>query len=655
MTFRAVTQRAGLCAARRTALLLVSVLVISGCGKSDQLFAIRAVAAGVSQADPFFKEDGTLGKDAGGTPRARPIGGVQASNSPGLYGGTPVGEPGGDDGDGGQGGGRGTGGRGGSPGTGRPGGGGGTTGPGGSATPGPDFGGSARPGTCVVGKLKKFLTDPKNSARAREWARVLNIRPDGISGYIDRLTPVVLRHDTLVTNHAYKHGRAVPFDALLQAGIAVLVDRRGLPAVKCSCGNPLRPSAANLEKSSVGFKDGNRKWSGYRQDRIVVVEPPPGKAPIGRLRLVDVENPDRGISRPLGTEGEADTSFDPHARTTVPRVTGLTFAEASGRLTKAGLALAYGGGTPPPDDARVTSSRPDEGGSLEWGTPVTLFVSDPGADGGSDTPPDTGGLTPAPDGSSTGPGDTGTDPATGETGTGATSGQPTGTTPGETGTGETTAGQTGTGPASGRPGTGATPGETTAGATGTGAATGETGTGATLGETGTDETTAGQTGTGATPGETGTGTTTGETGTGPSTTGAATGAGATGETTTGATSAGRTGTGDTPGGTTAGAAAGGTDTGRNTAGGATSGSAAGETTTGDTGSGRTTTGAVTGGTTTGALAGTTTGATTGRTAAGASGDTSTGAGDTATGDSGSAVSGGTGGSGGPSSPAAGTT
>jgi Uncharacterized protein conserved in bacteria len=594
MTFRAVTQRAGLCAARRTALLLVSVLVISGCGKSDQLFAIRAVAAGVSQADPFFKEDGTLGKDAGGTPRARPIGGVQASNSPGLYGGTPVGEPGGDDGDGGQGGGRGTGGRGGSPGTGRPGGGGGTTGPGGSATPGPDFGGSARPGTCVVGKLKKFLTDPKNSARAREWARVLNIRPDGISGYIDRLTPVVLRHDTLVTNHAYKHGRAVPFDALLQAGIAVLVDRRGLPAVKCSCGNPLRPSAANLEKSSVGFKDGNRKWSGYRQDRIVVVEPPPGKAPIGRLRLVDVENPDRGISRPLGTEGEADTSFDPHARTTVPRVTGLTFAEASGRLTKAGLALAYGGGTPPPDDARVTSSRPDEGGSLEWGTPVTLFLSDPGGDGGSDTPPDTGGLTPAPDGSSTGPGDTGTDPATGETGTGATSGQPTGTTPGETGTGGTTAGQTGTGPASGRPGTGDTPGET---------------------------------------------------GTGPSTTGAATGAGATGETTTGATSAGRTGTGDTAGGTTAGAAAGG----------ATSGSAAGETTTGDTGSGRTTTGAVTGGTTTGALAGTTTGATTGRTAAGASGDTSTGAGDTATGDSGSAVSGGTGGSGGPSSPAAGTT
>ncbi|MER5470734.1 PASTA domain-containing protein [Streptomyces sp. NPDC002685] len=454
------------------------------------------MAAGVSQANPFFKEDGTLGRDTADTPQARPIGGVQASNSPGLYGGTPGGTPGGHDGAGGQDGNH------------------ATPGPHESGEPTPDFGGSAQPGTCAVAKLKKFLTAPKNSAKAREWARILNIRPDQISGYIDRLTPVVLRHDTLVTNHEYKHGKAVPFDALLQAGIAVLVDRQGLPAVKCSCGNPLRPSKVTTQKTSVRFQNGNRKWSGYRQDRIVVVEPPPGKARIDRLRLVDVENPDRGITRPLGTEGEDDTPFDPHAETTVPQVTGLTFAEASGRLTDVGLALAIGGGSLPSDDARVTSSQPVEGSPLEWGAPVTLFVSDPGAGETSSAPPDTGGRTPSPDRSSPGPGESSVGP--GESSAGADSG-------------ETTRGTTTTGPTGGT-----STGETTTGPTGP---TGETSTGATTtGPTG--ETTTGTTSTGPT-GETSAGTTstgpTGETSTGATTTGP------TGETTTGTTSTGPTG------------------------------------------------------------------------------------------------------------------
>ncbi|MET9889630.1 PASTA domain-containing protein [Streptomyces sp. NPDC006465] len=492
MTFNVSMRRAGLSAARRTALLLVSLLVISGCSKSDQLFAIRAVAAGVSQAHPFFQEDGALGKDTTDAQRARPIGGVQASNSPGLYGGTPGGH-------------QDTGGQGGN---------GGTPRPDGSGAPAPDFGGSARPGTCAVGKLKKFLTAPKNSAKAREWARVLNIRPAEIPGYVDRLTPVVIRHDTLVTNHEYTHGKAVPFDALLQTGIAILVDRQGLPAVKCSCGNPLRPSQANIEKASVQFKGGNRKWSGYRPDRIVVVEPPPGKARIDRLRLVDVENPDRGITRPLGTAGEDDTPFDAHAEKTVPQVTGLTFAEASGRLARAGLALAYDGGSLPRDDVRVTSSRPVEGSTLEWGDSVTLFVvSDTDHVEAPDTPKDTGGPTPSRDGSGTGPGETTTGATTGTT-TGETSAgeTTTGTTAGETTTGETSAGETSTGPTStgGESGTGGT----SAGETGAGAGiTGETGTGTST----TGTTTAGETDAGATTaGETDAGaTTTGRTTTGP--------------------------------------------------------------------------------------------------------------------------------------------
>ncbi|MHA5050656.1 DUF6777 domain-containing protein [Streptomyces sp. SD15] len=365
--------------------MLVSVLIVSGCSKSDQLFVVRAVAAGVSSVSPFFEEDGQLGTDIH-LREARPSGGVQASNNPGLYGGA----TGGDD----------------------------------SGSPGQDgddgatgeFGGSTKPGTCDVEKLKNFLTAPENSAKAQEWARVLRITTDEIPGYIDRLTPVVLRHDTLVTNHDYEDGKAVPYAALLQAGIAVLVDQQGLPAVKCSCGNPLLPFEGDAAKTKVQFKDGNKKWADFRQDHVVVVKPPPGQQDIRRLQLVDVHNPDRGIARPLGTEGKNDTSFSTHEKHTVPAVTGMVFAQATQSLADEGLAMAYDGGALPPDDAPVIASQPAEGSKVEWGTPVTLSVRDdsPSDSGdGGDSPSESGGATTdGPDDSSSGPDASSSSPGT---------------------------------------------------------------------------------------------------------------------------------------------------------------------------------------------------------------------------------------------------
>ncbi|WP_330302930.1 MULTISPECIES: DUF6777 domain-containing protein [unclassified Streptomyces] len=387
------------------------------------------MASGISQANPFFKEDGKLGKDTR-LPEARATGGVQASNSPGLYGGTP--------------------------GSGNTPGGGGTGGDTEGGATG-EFGGSTKPGTCVVAQLKKFLTAPENSAKAQEWARVLHIDPGEISGYIDQLTPVVLRHDTLVTNHEYKHGKAVPFNSLLQAGIAILVDQQGLPAVKCSCGNPLRPFKGNIKKTSVQFKDGNKKWSGYHQDHIVLVEPPPGNTDIDRLQLVDVQNPDHGIARPLGTEGEDDQSFDTRTEHAVPTVTRKTFAEASQALAAAGLAMTYDGASLPPDDAQVTASEPVEGSTLEWGAAVTLFVRSEES-GGQSTPPDSGAVTTGPDESSTGPGESSTGPDESTTGPDEST-----TGPGEssTGPGESSTGpdESTTGPDESTTG----PGETTTG------------------------------------------------------------------------------------------------------------------------------------------------------------------------------------------------
>jgi hypothetical protein len=104
------------------------------------------------------------------------------------------------------------------------------------------FGGSGSNRVCDRDKLIRFLK--RNPLRMREWARVLGVSPTfrAVKRYIAKLHPVTLTRDTQVTNHAFKNGRAVPFQAILQAGTAVLVDKYGVPVVRCFCGNPLGPA-----------------------------------------------------------------------------------------------------------------------------------------------------------------------------------------------------------------------------------------------------------------------------------------------------------------------------------------------------------------------------------------------------------------------------
>ena len=77
--------------------------------------------------------------------------------------------------------------------------------------------------------------------RLKEWARVLGITPEigAVARYIRKLKPVTLTEDTRVTNHSFVDGRAVGYQAILQAGTAVLVDENGEPVARCRCGNPL--------------------------------------------------------------------------------------------------------------------------------------------------------------------------------------------------------------------------------------------------------------------------------------------------------------------------------------------------------------------------------------------------------------------------------
>lgn len=103
------------------------------------------------------------------------------------------------------------------------------------------FGGSGSLHVCDREKLVDFLTSHR--AQRRAWARVLGIDSDedSVSRYVRSLTPVTLTVDTRVTNHMYVNGRAVPFQSILAAGTAVLVDKYGRPVVRCKCGNPLLP------------------------------------------------------------------------------------------------------------------------------------------------------------------------------------------------------------------------------------------------------------------------------------------------------------------------------------------------------------------------------------------------------------------------------
>ncbi|TNU74967.1 hypothetical protein FH969_06495 [Miniimonas arenae] len=131
------------------------------------------------------------------------------------------------------------------------------------------YGGSGRLSSCEPQALTDFLA--ADAAKAAAWAGVLGISVESIPAFVAGLTSVVLTMDTLVTNHGFEAGVATAHPSLLQAGTAVLVDARGLPVVRCACGNPLLPAqltAALAEVELVGSA-----WDGLDLQRVVTVTP----------------------------------------------------------------------------------------------------------------------------------------------------------------------------------------------------------------------------------------------------------------------------------------------------------------------------------------------------------------------------------------------
>src|SRR4029453_11671427 len=77
---------------------------------------------------------------------------------------------------------------------------------------------------CDAGAIASFLEAHPDVGRP--WAAVRGLQLGKIRPFLTALTPVTLRTDTAVPNHGFRNGGATPFQSVLQAGTAVLVDHR---------------------------------------------------------------------------------------------------------------------------------------------------------------------------------------------------------------------------------------------------------------------------------------------------------------------------------------------------------------------------------------------------------------------------------------------
>ncbi|WP_282702361.1 DUF6777 domain-containing protein [Streptomyces sp. CC219B] len=240
------------------------------------------------------------------------------------------------------------------------------------------YGGTRNVAACDVERQIKALRAQPDKNRA--FASVAGVDPSGVSAYLRALTPLQLRMDTRVTNHGYRDGAATSYQAVLQTGTAVLVDDRGVPRVRCACGNPLTPPVAQR----TAPKHTGDSWPSYRPSNVVVVSP----ATVV-INVFVVYDPDRDdwFHREPGDTGGKDEKTDPPAHEPSPSVS----EEPSETPTP-----SPGSTTPCPPTATGTPT------GTPSGTPTGAETScPPTSTGPSTTPPES--ESPSPDPSTTEP------------------------------------------------------------------------------------------------------------------------------------------------------------------------------------------------------------------------------------------------------------
>ncbi|MEV0115271.1 DUF6777 domain-containing protein [Streptomyces sp. NPDC050844] len=226
------------------------------------------------------------------------------------------------------------------------------------------YGGTRKVSSCDVEKQVSVLQ--KDAAKNKAFASVLDIEPSAVPAYLRSLTPVQLRVDTRVTNHGYRDGAPTAYQAVLQAGTAVLVDDRGVPRVRCACGNPLTPPVAQKSPKQTGDT-----WPGYRSSNVVVVAPA-----VQVVNVFIIFDPQSGewFERDKGDTGAGDEKTTPPTTKPTPTASvSLSPSESdSGSPKPCVSAPADGTGAPSPDG----SASPCPSTSAPSSPPVTPPSSD---------------------------------------------------------------------------------------------------------------------------------------------------------------------------------------------------------------------------------------------------------------------------------------
>ncbi|HZF93218.1 DUF6777 domain-containing protein [Streptomyces sp.] len=173
------------------------------------------------------------------------------------------------------------------------------------------YGGTEKVAACDVERQISYLWE--NPAKNKAFGSVLGIAPSDVPGYLRGLTPVQLQWDTRVTNHGYRDGKANPYQAILQSGTAVLVNDRGMPRVRCACGNPL----TNPVQQHSGFQRTGDAWPSFNASNVVVMQP--SQQVVTTFVLRDSEN-DKWVARPRGDDGGTDKPARPPKAMPTPSV-----------------------------------------------------------------------------------------------------------------------------------------------------------------------------------------------------------------------------------------------------------------------------------------------------------------------------------------------
>ncbi|MER5203715.1 DUF6777 domain-containing protein [Streptomyces sp. NPDC002825] len=265
------------------------------------------------------------------------------------------------------------------------------------------YGGTKSVSSCDVEQQIRFLSGER--AKNTAFATVVGVSPDDVPGYLRSLTPLQLRVDTRVTNHGFRDGAATAYQAVLQAGTAVMVDGHGVPRVRCACGNPLSVPVAQKAPRTTGTP-----WQGFNSQQVVVVAP---SVTVVNVFVVYDPEADGWFARKPGDTGEHDKPAPPppppptaSPSTLVPpstsssppstspsspvpcvTVTGTETPTPSGGITPSPCLSTLSPSAPtsspesPPDTSGPSSPSP------ESSSPESAPASD-GAAGGTSLPPD---------------------------------------------------------------------------------------------------------------------------------------------------------------------------------------------------------------------------------------------------------------------------